>query len=241
MTDPYSYPGTDILINLEGIKDPSMLARYEARACANRMLQLQSERQVTRLSLDGLCDIHRAIFQDVYPWAGQVRTVDISKHEMFCPSRNIEPFANDVFRNLRRAIERHDPTDREALCDSLADAYGDLNALHPFREGNGRAQRELLRQVCESLGYVLDLRPVSGEDMRQASIAAFYAQTQPLAQIFYDTIIPTDEYVKETKGASYAHPFVTLTEDDVPREMIDDGTIGQEPTDYVPKGATLEI
>ena len=65
MTDPYSYPGTDILINLEGIKDPSMLARYEARACANRMLQLQSERQVTRLSLDGLCDIHRAIFQDL--------------------------------------------------------------------------------------------------------------------------------------------------------------------------------
>lgn len=246
MTDPYTYPGTDVLINLEDIREPHILARYEARACANRMLQLQSERQTTKLSLEGLCDIHRAIFQDIYPWAGKTRTVNISKHEMFCPVQNIKPFAHDVFANLSRAIAKHGNAEtsgphHEMFCGALADAYGDLNALHPFREGNGRAQREMLRQICESLGYVLDLRQVSGDEMRQASRLAFYAQTEPLSQIFVKTIVPKEVYEAQKKTRRHNHPFVTLTEDDVPKWMIDDGIFTDEDEPYEPNGATIEL
>jgi cell filamentation protein len=76
MSDPYVYPETDVLINKAGIRDPAKLEQFERLMTAQRMLQPLTR---TPITYAGYKAIHRHLFQDVYDWAGQPRTVDIGK------------------------------------------------------------------------------------------------------------------------------------------------------------------
>jgi cell filamentation protein len=88
--------------------------------------------------LPHLREIHERIFRDIYEWAGQIRTVGIAKGPMFCLPQYIDSSAAIVFRELHgedclRGLRR------DAFVGRLAHYYlGEVNALHPFREGNGR-------------------------------------------------------------------------------------------------------
>lgn len=78
-SDPYTYPGTDVLRNILDIRDPQQLAAFEANATAARLIELDAAPLVGQFDVAHLKAIHRHIFQDVYPWAGEFRTVNISK------------------------------------------------------------------------------------------------------------------------------------------------------------------
>jgi cell filamentation protein len=137
VVDPYLLPGTDVLRNRAGITDATVLADFEFKASLARVAELECRPVEGNFDLRHLCAIHRHIFCDVYDWAGVTRTVDIAKGMFFCRCDAIESESRRVFG----AIANDNylvGLSRAAFVAKLADHWGEVNALHPFREGNTR-------------------------------------------------------------------------------------------------------
>lgn len=151
-TDPYVDPSTGTLRNRLGIAGADELAEIEAEISALRLAQLLERPLPGGYDLDHLRAVHRHVFGDVYAWAGELRTVGIDKGVPFCPPAHLEAFATDVFRRL--AADGHlRGRERAEFLDGLAELVGDLNALHPFREGNGRTLRAFVGQLAGAAGH----------------------------------------------------------------------------------------
>jgi cell filamentation protein len=136
--DPYLDPRTGVFRNRLGLTDRAELAAVEKTLSAVRADQLKHRLLAGRYDLDHPRAFHWTIFQDVYPWAGQLRTVLIVKAgASFCLPHQIVETAEGIFGRL--AAEDHlRGRDRQAFLDGLSTLLADVNALHPFREGNGR-------------------------------------------------------------------------------------------------------
>ena len=174
--DPYVYPGTNVLKNLRNYRDPGQLRELEAEATSWRISQLERKAQKGKFDTAHLQAIHRHIFQDVYPWAGDLRTVDIARPGQFyfAFSHQIPPCLHRTFANLKE--ERHlKGTTHQDFCKRAAWYLGELNAIHPFRDGNGRTQREFIRQLGLHGGHVLNWVRVSRTQMYSASHLSFQA------------------------------------------------------------------
>ena len=142
--DPYLDPRTGVFRNRLGLTDRAALAAAEADLSLARVEQLIRRRIPGHYDLDHLRAFHWTIFQDVYPWAGQLRTVLIVKAgASFCLPHQIVDTAADVFARLA-AVEHLRGRDRAGFLDGLVPLLAEINALHPFREGNGRTQRAFL-------------------------------------------------------------------------------------------------
>lgn len=166
----YCYPDTDTLINRLNIHDAGRLLEAETRIVSIRLYQLQKHPVKGGFDFAHLCRIHHHIFQDVYDWAGKPRTVNIAKgNSLFCPVLNLSGYADDIFRSYYKDGMRAKDNPDEFI-HALAEHYADLNALHPFREGNGRSQREYCRELCLKCGYLFDLTHTCRDEMLQASI-----------------------------------------------------------------------
>jgi len=112
-------------------------------------------------------------------WAGQIRTVAISKRSMFCLPQHIESSATEIFRalhgeNLLRSLKR------DAFIDRLAHYLGEINALHPFRDGNGRTQRALVEQLASDAGFSLDWQGLDADRNIAASAAIMRGDPVPM-------------------------------------------------------------
>jgi cell filamentation protein len=172
--DPYVYPATNVLRNLRDIRDPDTLNEFEADATSRRIRQLEHKPTPGGFDARHLQNIHRHIFQDVYAWAGAFRTVNISRSGQFpfAFAEHISPSLDKLFRDLAKECYLHgmSPSD---LCTRAAYYLGEINAIHPFREGNGRTQREFVRQLALRSGYALDWSRVSREQINEASRQSF--------------------------------------------------------------------
>ena len=168
-SDPYLYPGTNVLKNQRGLTDPEHLERFEARRTHQRIAELIDNALSGGFDLAHLKAIHRYIFQDVYEWAGQFRTVNISKGgHLFGLADFLESSLQQVL--LKLAAENHlVGLDIDAFAGRAAYFLGELNAAHPFREGNGRTQREFLRELGLKAGHYIDWRAVTAQEMIEAS------------------------------------------------------------------------
>uniref|UniRef100_UPI003F497525 Fic/DOC family protein n=1 Tax=Pseudonocardia sp. CA-138482 TaxID=3240023 RepID=UPI003F497525 len=177
--DPYLDLTTGVLRNRLGITDPAELAMAEAELTALRLVELRRSPIPGAYDLDHLRAFHRFIFGDVYRWAGEVRTVSIGKGQLFCLPQHIEAFAGEIFGRLagRRFLRG---LGREEFLDRLAELLGDINALHPFREGNGRAQRAFLAQLARDAGYPLRWTAMNPEENVEASRRALQGDNGPL-------------------------------------------------------------
>lgn len=189
MSDKYCYPNSTILKNKIGIQDKQLLLDIEVRLTSERLLGLQMNPVKGKFDFKHLCNIHKRIFQDIYIWAGKTRTVDIGKGNLFCLVQNIQGYASDVFRNYYKECEavKHD---KQQFVHTLTNYYADVNALHPFREGNGRTQREFARELCLACGYIFDLTHTTHEEMLSASIASFNGDNRALESIFQKVVRP---------------------------------------------------
>jgi cell filamentation protein len=172
--DPYVYPGTSVLRNLRDIRDPERLARFEADATSERLSELQDKPMIGVFDPRHLQAIHQHIFQDVYAWAGEIRTVNISTSGQF-------PFA--FSHQIRQSMDRLSGELKAEghlgnlrlpkFCNRAAHYMGEINAIHPFRDGNGRTQREFIRQLAARNSYALDWSRVSQDQMKSASQNSF--------------------------------------------------------------------
>ncbi len=172
-SDPYVYPGTIVLKNIPGIRNQKTLDRFEADRVGQRSLELIEQPLSGSFDVDHLQRIHRYLFQDVYEWAGCFRTVDIAKgNSYFARVPYIRLALQSLFEKLSE--EQHlRAVNQEAFAHRGAEILGTLNAVHPFREGNGRTQREFIRQLAHKNGYWVDWSRVSREELYEASDVSF--------------------------------------------------------------------
>ena len=171
--DKYVYINSEVLKNKFNITDEKELARKERTKSSIRLLEiLDGEAKIKHtFDLEHLQKIHKYLFQDIYTWAGKIRDVDIAKGDtLFCKAINIDNFSKEIFSKLQKENFFKGITKKEELVEKLASLFLDINALHPFREGNGRTQREFVRELAEERGYNLDFKNISKEEMIELSI-----------------------------------------------------------------------
>ena len=168
--DLYCYEGTTVLKNIPGIHDQATLNEFEAAMTTQR-----SDEPLPQGQLDAVhyCAVHHHLFQDVYEWAGKFRTVRISKGgSAFCYPEYITQEMQKLFDNLRNQNYFHGLTSDE-FAIRAAHFLATLNAIHPFREGNGRAQTSFLLLLADRAGHPLNLDKLVPERFMEAMIASF--------------------------------------------------------------------
>lgn len=157
MTDIYFDKTNNVLINKLGIRDSRELEDIEYQLVGYRIFQLEVENLDKILSMRDYKEIHRYLFQDIYEWAGEYRTVEISKGSSIFLLRQFFSNAEQELDKLIKHYLLSGDKSEGFVCNELSVILCNLNYMHPFREGNGRTQREFVRQLALSKGYILDI------------------------------------------------------------------------------------
>lgn len=181
----YCYPESNTLRNLLNIRDTHVLNNYERKVSMYRMALIEKSPIPGNFDLRHLQNIHRGIFSEIYEWAGEIRTVDIAKGNLFCRAGFIPDMAADIFQNLEKENFLIG-IPREQFFQRLAYYMGEINAMHPFREGNGRSQREFIKSLAALAGHELNFGPVTREQMIGASRESFDLNYGPMERLLMD-------------------------------------------------------
>ena len=184
----YTDPESGVLRNLAGIADHDSLTFAETAATTKRTIELRLN-PISITDHNALFAIHRHLFQDIYEWAGKPRTVEISKGgKQFFPLSHFDNALEfiDGLLSECRIIENND---REKLSRKLAEILDAVNYLHPFREGNGRTQREFVRLLACEKGWSLNLNPPNNADVYIRYMAGtINGDVELLARLIYECL-----------------------------------------------------
>ena len=187
--DPYCYPGTTVLKNKLKLKKQEELDAFEAEITAQRA---EEPLPAGKLTYPHYRAIHKHLFQDVYDWAGKIRVVRISKGgSMFCYPESIDREMSKLFSTLA-GQKQFKGTTPDEFSIKAAHFLADLNAIHPFREGNGRTQLTLLTLLAESAGHPLAMERLDPDKVMQAMIDSFRGDEKPLAALIADLVEQQD-------------------------------------------------
>jgi cell filamentation protein len=169
--DVYCYPGTTVLRNLQDLTSQRALTRFETAITAQRFEEPLPD---GRLSVRHFRAVHHHLFQDVFAWAGKSRTVRISKEgSAFCYPEHIDRQLKQTFGALKkRQFLRYLSADEFA--EQAAEFLSLLNAIHAFRDGNGRAQLAFMALVAFKAGHPLHLERLDPKRFLQAMIRSFH-------------------------------------------------------------------
>jgi cell filamentation protein len=191
--DPY-LDASGVLSNLLGITHPERLSQAEADLSFAAMLRITARPLPGNYDLTHLQAFHRALFGAVYPWAGHLRTVRLARteHDMFCFPQFIGSAATTVFERLARPDHLRG-LDRPAFTDQLAYYYSEINAIHPFREGNGRTQRAFLGQLARDAGWHIAWARLDAEANNGASAAALHGDLSVLTSMMDALVTPVSK------------------------------------------------
>ncbi|MGN4725382.1 Fic/DOC family protein [Bacillus cereus group sp. MYBK15-2] len=166
----YCYPGTDILKNKMNYQDQDLLKSVETVMTASRIMDLQKKPITGKFDLKHLQEIHKYIFQDVYPFAGKLREENIAKGSFqFAHASFLKDQATELFKQLKEENTLKGLKIDE-FSNRAAHYMAEINVLHPFREGNGRTQREFIRCLALSNGYSLEWEREKKEAVFNASV-----------------------------------------------------------------------
>lgn len=178
------YPGTSVLVNKLGIQNQAQLDENETLIVGVKSLQFELAPFPEPLDFNYYKKLHRFLFDELYEWAGIVRSINLSKqHTRFCPADEIESLAGRMFSRIEQ-MDFLCGLPREDFVAELTDFYSSVNYLHPFREGNGRTQRLYFRQLAQRAGYKLDFAAVDSDRMMIATIHAASGIEETLRNVF---------------------------------------------------------
>lgn len=194
--DPYLDPETGLLLNLVGARTKAEFEAAEGAMVFARLVQLIDHPVPATGDLDEFRAIHRHLFQDVYSWAGQLRTVDLRKNvdgaDFFLPMVMIGRASQNAADELRQD-RMLTGLDRERFIERLSYHYDQWNYVHPFREGNGRTQRVFWNRIAADADWQLDWRSVQGAVNDTACRAASDKHDfGPLKAMFDQVVHPID-------------------------------------------------
>jgi cell filamentation protein len=194
-SDHYLDTNTGILKNRLGITTEAELEKAEAAFASVRSYELARNPLKGGFDLKHLKAIHHYMFKDLYEWAGRTRSIDISKGQSFFAHHpHIEASAKLLFDKL--AQEKHlAGLSKNDFSERAATYLGEINALHPFREGNGRTQREFISHLAYTNDYYIEWQHISQTDIIQASIESFNGNYAKFASLLQSNI-------RDLKGGS---------------------------------------
>jgi cell filamentation protein len=175
--DPYAYSGSSTLKNKLGLRDPAMLEAFELE-----MTTLRAREALPAGRMDALHyrRVHHHLFQDVYTWAGKYRNVRTAKGgNSFCYPEYIRREMDRLFITISKVLNADT---EESFIIEAARFLGELNAIHPFREGNGRAQLSFMSMMGVRAGYPLDFARVKRETFLPAMIISYGGNLGPLIE-----------------------------------------------------------
>ena len=187
--DPYCWPESTVLRNKAGIKNFQELEAFED-ACADAsvidVIKLLEKTKV--IDIDVWRKVHKLLFEDVYPWAGELRTVQMSKGaSLFAHPEYIEKAVRSLLSQL--AAEQLDMRDKQHLVDRLCHYYAEMNAIHPFREGNGRVQKLILNEIARRAGARILWQNLDIDQHLKAVLRSFYGDLSLLKRQMNDIIV----------------------------------------------------
>jgi len=166
-----------VLKNKLGLRNRAELGAFEALSVAVRA---EEPLPVGRYSAAHYCAVHRHLFQDVYGWAGRYRTVRLTKDRSpFCFPEHIAAEMRALFARLHGA-DLLRGREAAAFADEAAAFLACLNAIHPFREGNGRTQLTFTALFAVQAGHPLELSRLEPASFLRAMIASFFGDEAPL-------------------------------------------------------------
>jgi cell filamentation protein len=188
--DPYLIGDTNVLRNLLGHTRQNEFERDLDTFTRLRQVELNYHPIVGRYDFAHLCAFHKRLFGDMFDWAGQIRTVNITKgNTPFAYAHAIIPAATDLFNQL--ALENHlGDLDHTQFVGRAAHYLSEINALHPFREGNGRTQRAFLSQLAHDAGWQIDWAAITPEQNITASIAGFHGDETAFVELLANITAP---------------------------------------------------
>lgn len=175
-----------VLENKLGITDPAELEAREYDITAQRISEILLSKIPEKPDFNYLLELHRRLFEDVYDFAGKTRTVNISKPDSpvpFCYADFILPESERIFVELARSNFLVG-LEKEEFIGKLAWLSSELNALHPFREGNGRTTRLYLMLLSKKVGYILDFNLIIRDRILDADRVAFAGDLEPLKNLY---------------------------------------------------------
>ncbi|WP_322906624.1 Fic/DOC family protein [Paenibacillus sp. SGZ-1009] len=184
----YYYPGTDVLKNKVNIRDAVALGAYELSMTLLRTSQLKEHPLAGKFDLKHLQSIHYHLFKDVYSFAGKLRTEGIAKDNFpFALPQYMQDEAQDLFRQLK-AEKNLSGLPADKFAERAAHYMAEINVLHPFREGNGRTQREFIRCLAHFNGYALEWERTNPQQLLHASIRSV-SNTDALTQQIHNCLV----------------------------------------------------
>ncbi|MFA6878255.1 MAG: Fic family protein [Fusobacterium sp.] len=187
--DKYTYPKSNVLRNKFNIRNHELLAEQEVFFTSLRLIELTLKPLKGELDFNYLKKIHKYIFQDCYDFAGEIRKVDIQKgSSKFCITRYIQIQGEEIFERLKKENYLKNYKYNE-FCEKLSYFMGDLISLHPFREGNGRANREFFRILCARAGYDLDYSDFKKKDILKADVGCFNLDIEPMLKLMKSGLV----------------------------------------------------
>ena len=186
----YTDPETGVLRNRENINDAHLLHVFESIKVGIRLEELQTT-PIKIKNSSTLLDIHRYLFHDIYSWAGKIRTVEISKGDKpFFPLshfHNAFAFIDSLIVEYRKTSRK----DKIQLTRKLTEILDNINYLHPFREGNGRTQREFLRLLAKEKGLSFNLNPPDNADIYERYMSGtINGNVEQLAALIFEIVCP---------------------------------------------------
>ena len=185
------YEGTTCLVNKLGIRDEKKLSEIEAQITFAKAVMLEETPIDDDFGFEHFKKIHEFLLCDLYEWAGQVRTVDISKKRTkFLDASSIESIGTKRFSKVKEGYFEDLPFDE--FVKRIAEFYNDVNYIHPFREGNGRTQRIYFTQLIRHYGYDINFADVDTDELMIATIQASSGVMDFLVEFFENSIIIPD-------------------------------------------------
>lgn len=187
MTD-YFTEHEELLENKLGITDPDELKEAESQICYLRQIEIEAELVPEKLDFDCFLALHKRLFGDLYEFAGKVRTVDLGKAgSVFCYVQHINSEQQRIFSELDKE-DYLTGLAQERFAERVAYYASELNALHPFRDGNGRTIRLFLGLLSRKAGYSIQYHLCSIKELIEADVSGFNGNLQPLIQMYQSII-----------------------------------------------------
>ncbi len=187
------YPETRCLVNYFGLRDKPVLRRVDKRISSLRTAELLRSPLDMPFNFDHLVAIHSHLFGDIYPSAGMIRTSSTKKHREYCQPEFIMPASERLFDNLRQNKYLMGIHDVDDFVNELAYYMGEVEALHPFMDGNGRTTRLFFDTIARKAGYAIGWGSSDPDHFLEANVAALDGDYQALIDVLEEIVIPLSD------------------------------------------------